>query len=127
MSDTTLALMCKNMIATRSKSLTAQKMSATAEDSNKPWDGNTSQGVASSVVIKGVFLPAQGHGLGRAILKPELTENAEEIIIASPDSTNADLRTFHAILDGSVQKRITGVAIIQPADQVIVYAIAVSK
>ena len=127
MSDAALALMCKTMIAARGKSITAQKLSASSENSSLPWDGNTSQVVASSIVLKGVFLPAQGHGLGRAILKPELTENADEIIIASPDGTNADIRTFHAILDGSIQKRIVGVAVIQPADQVIVYAIAVSK
>lgn len=127
MSDASLINMCRTYALNRGKRLTIQKFSPLAEDTNKPWDAYTSQVIASSVVTNGIFLAAMGHGLGRLIDKSELLPNTEELVIIAPPTTGEDLRSYHAILDGTVQKRIGKVWVIQPASEVVLYVAAVLK
>jgi hypothetical protein len=120
-----LAATVVRLIDKNGRTVTFQALVATAADASKPWEGPASPAVATTVNAKGVFVPASGEELGRALVSEELLARVDEVALVAPNAT--DLEPFNVILDGGVRWRVEWVKTLKPADQVLLYVFGVCR
>src|SRR5690349_6437767 len=100
MSDESLRLMVRRMLARRGTTLQFGFMSKTTSDTDKPWGEVTTQAVQNPVTAKGIFLPTAGRGLGRKYITQEMELKVDEIVIVEAPDPIVDISKANIMIDG---------------------------
>lgn len=116
--------LAQRLINKNGRSVTIQRLDATAADSNKPWRGAGEPTVAQEVPQKAVFLPSSGTDLGGLVTDDELLKRAEQVCLVAGDT---DLTGFNIISDDSIKWKIEWIQVLKPADVIVLYAIGVKR
>lgn len=126
MSDhTKFAALAVKLIAKHGRQITLQKLQGGAVDPAKPWAGNTVPTVSEARVVTAVFVPSTGEELGKEIVSDDLLKLSEQVALIAPGQTSYE--GFHTIVDGAQTFKIVYIKVLKPGDQVLLYAIGVTK
>jgi len=88
------------MIRNYGRQMTFQKMSATAVDPAKPWNGPAAPTVGTQIVLYAVAIPAWGLQMGTFGVDEEMLRRVDMVLIVEPyDSDTLD--DYHVVLDGN--------------------------
>lgn len=118
--------LAQELIAEEGRAITVQQLGATPADNAKPWQGPATPTVTTDADVFGVFLPVSSlQDLGFKSEDDDLIKRADQVILVPP--TTVDLRDMHQVLDKSVVWKIEWVQVLEPGDQVILYAFGVSR
>lgn len=122
---TEFAQLAQELISENGRTVTLQKLDATAADASKPWKGAGAPTVAQSKAVPAVFVPPSGSGLGRDIVKEELLDRVEQVALVAP--TDVSLEDFHTILDDGVRWNIDWAQVLKPGPTVVLYVFGVKR
>lgn len=118
--------LAQELITFEGRAITLQTLSATPVDAAKPWNGPTAPTVATDVDTFGVFLPvASASDMGFASVTDDMLKRASQLILVAPTAT--DMRDMTRVLDKTVVWTIEWVQVLEPGDQLILYAYGVSR
>lgn len=118
--------LAQELIAEEGRSITLQQLSSTPADAGKPWNGPTAPTVVADETVYGVFLPVSSlSDLGFKAEDDDLIKRADQLILVPP--TTVDLRDMNRVLDKSIIWKIEWVQVLEPGDQVILYAFGVCR
>ena len=119
--------LAQRLITKNGRSVTFQRLSATAADATKPWKGPGTPTVAQTQAVDAVFLPANGSvDLGKLGIDKELLKRVEQVCMVA-GITGTDLSTFSTILDSSSRFKIDWYRELKPSDGVVLYVFGVSR
>ncbi len=120
------AALATRLITKNGRLITMQRLSSTAADPNKPWNGPGAPTVASAVPnVPAVFVPP-GGGLGRDIVTEDLLQRVEQVALIAP--LQEGLETMHRIIDTDGQAwKIDWVQVLKPADKTVLYVVGVTR
>jgi hypothetical protein len=127
-----LAQTAKELVDEAGRSVTIIRFNQTPADSGKPWHGPTSpRGTpdATATVI-GCFVPlSTGSSLGLDSLDIDLMKRTTEVCLVAPGTTSPpfDLTTANEIVDGGINKKVSFVRRLKPADTTLLYFIGIER
>lgn len=123
---TKFVLLAQRLIAKQGRAITLRKMSAAAEDPDKPWNGPGEPTVALQVDTGGVFLPAGGTDFSSLSISKEMLARVTQVALVAPN--DAYLGEMDVLLDTDNKTyKIEWVSILKPADQICLYAFGVAR
>lgn len=127
MSDhTEFVELAQELIAEEGRAITLQTLGATPADATKPWRGPAAPTVTTDEDVIGVFLPISSmDDLGFIAKDDDLLKRADQVLLVAP--TMVDLRNMDRVLDKSVVWKVEWVKVLEPGDQVILYAFGVCR
>lgn len=115
-----------NLIRKKGRIVTLQKMSAASTDPNKPWKGQGSPVVESSVPeVPSCFVPHTGSNLGFISVASELLKRSEQVALVAPIAEGLEVND--RILDNGVTWKVDWVQVLKPALQTVLYVFGVSR
>lgn len=120
-----IVLLVQRLITKNGRECTLRKLTAEAADPDKPWKGAGVPDVESSVVVRGVFVPASGEALGHEFISKELLARASEVLLVAPNGTA--LETYNMLYDNLLQWKIDWCYVLKPADLPLLYAYGVKR
>lgn len=120
-----LVLVAQELIADTGRAITLQKLSATAADVNKPWNGPATPTVSTSVNTVGTFVPHQGSDLGKTLVSEELLARCEQVLLVAP--TQSDISEMNFVVDTSIKWKIDWVQVLKPGATIVLYVFGVSR
>ena len=133
------AATAKRLVEANGRSVTLFKLNRTADNSAKPWRGSSAKPASSKggleiAGVKMAFVPASGSGLGKTITNEEgrLVTAYDQIGLLAADSlpstaTPADVLKADAVRDGSQVWSIEGREELKPADNSILFVLALKR
>lgn len=127
MSHATLAATGKRLIAKNGRKIKVQRLSATAADSNKPWQGAGEPTSAQEISTVGAFIPHTGlQDLGKYLdVDEELLKRCDQVVLIPGMAT--DLGQFNMVLDDSVKYSIEWVRALKPGTVTTLYAMGLRR
>lgn len=121
--------LASEMIAEDGRQITLQRLSSTAANSAKPWQGPGAPTVAQELTgVYAVFLPASSAGdlgLGKLIIDSELLKKVNEVALIAPQSTS--IENFHLIVDDSKELKIEWMQVLRPANVTCLYVVGLNR
>lgn len=114
------------LIEDSGRELIFQRLSSTAADASKPWQGAATPTVVETVsAVPGVFVPASGSGLGRNLVSDELLKKVDQVVLVAGRAE--DLEDFDLVVDADVKWRIEWAQVLRPGDLVVLYFFGVCR
>jgi len=118
--------LARELIAENGRSVTFQKLDASAADPAKPWKGAGAPTVEAEVTTTAVFLP-DGSGMGKLIEDNDLFKKAEQVLLVAPPASGEVLGDFHVVLDGGSRWKVDVAKELRPGPITVLYAMGVSR
>lgn len=115
------------LITDTGRAITIEKLSAEAQDEEKPWRGVGTDGptVESSVDTVGTFVPASGMDLGQIVKDKELLKRVEQVVLVPGNEEPIELYT--RIVDAGDLWKVDWVQVLKPGDTVMLYAFGIKR
>lgn len=121
-----LAATVRALIKATGREVSLQQLSGTPGNAAKPWEGPLTPTVAFTQDVPGVFVPASGAELGEQWVSAQLLATVSEVLLVAPDTIN-DFSPTNQIVDGGQVFAISWVKVLKPANQILLYAMGVSR
>ncbi len=121
-----LAATSRKLIAQYGRTVTLQRLDGTPGNADFPWEGPATPTVAFAQAVPGVFVPASGAGLGEDWLNSELLASVSEVLLIGPDPVN-DYTNINQVVDQSLTFAVSWVKVLRPADEILLYAMGISR
>lgn len=119
-----LVAVAQSLISATGRQVTFQRLSTTAADLTKPWNGTGSPTVQVSATLFATFVPATGSGFGREFVSEEMLKRVEQVCLVAPNANN--MSTFNTIVDGATWG-IEWVYELKPGATTLLWAIGVKQ
>lgn len=129
MTPTAAAALAQKLIAKNGSLIKVQRLSGTAADPLKPWNGAGTPTVAQEVQVSAVMLPHTGSiDLGMFGVDTELLKRIEEVFLI-PGQGATNLESFNQLEVGSVVWKVDWIRGLRfaPLDVAVLYVFGVCR
>lgn len=126
---TELATLAQGLINENGRLVTFNRHKQTPADATKPWRGPDSPTTVPDATddVQAVFVGVSGgpaYGLG--FISEDLLKRAEECCLVGP-TADFDLATADEVVDDTQHWKVEFVAVLKPADVVLLYAVGLKR
>lgn len=107
-----------------------EKVSRTAADVSKPWDGSGAPlpVLSAQADVAAAFVPPAGNGFGRDVVTDAMLASVTQVALVAPDGVSFDLETAGSITDTDNSRwAVEWVYTLKPANEVLLYAFGVKR
>lgn len=113
------------LIAAKGRGVSLVRLSATAADPAKPWNGAGAPTEAARVDVRACFVPPSGADFGRGFITEDQLKRCDQVALVAPGS--ADYAQFSAVEDDVMRWKIEWVQVLKPGEAVLLYALGVKR
>jgi hypothetical protein len=122
---TKFVALAKRLIDKQGRTIALQTLSSAAANPAQPWKGPTAPTVSVSVDTKAVFLPASGNDFSSMSVTKEMLADVTQVALVAPHEL--PLHEMTTMVDKGKTYKVQWCRVLEPADQVCLYAFGVKQ